>query len=209
MMILPPARDQASLLRRAVRGVAHADETEIIHGLVREATLPDATRERIHNLAYRLTSELREAEAEPGGLDAFLQTFALSSREGVALMCLAEALLRIPDTDTVDALIRDKVGGADWHQHVGASDSLFVNASTWGLMLTGRLIGLDNEGEEDLGNIGALLGRFLARSGEPVVRAALTHAMRVLGRQFVSGRTIEQALAHAAADERDGVRYSY
>ena len=209
MMILPPARDQASLLRRAVRGVAHADETEIVHGLVREATLPDATRERIHNLAYRLTSELREAEAEPGGLDAFLQTFALSSREGVALMCLAEALLRIPDTDTVDALIRDKVGGADWHQHVGASDSLFVNASTWGLMLTGRLIGLDNEGEEDLGNIGALLGRFLARSGEPVVRAALTHAMRVLGRQFVSGRTIEQALAHAAADERDGVRYSY
>ena len=209
MMILPPARDQASLLRRAVRGVAHADETEIVHGLVREATLPDATRERIHNRAYRLTSELREAEAEPGGLDAFLQTFALSSREGVALMCLAEALLRIPDTDTVDALIRDKVGGADWHQHVGASDSLFVNASTWGLMLTGRLIGLDNEGEEDLGNIGALLGRFLARSGEPVVRAALTHAMRVLGRQFVSGRTIEQALAHAAADERDGVRYSY
>ena len=209
MMILPPARDQASLLRRAVRGVAHADETEIVHGLVREATLPDATRERIHNRAYRLTSELREAEAEPGGLDAFLQTFALSSREGVALMCLAEALLRIPDTDTVDPLIRDKVGGADWHQHVGASDSLFVNASTWGLMLTGRLIGLDNEGEEDLGNIGALLGRFLARSGEPVVRAALTHAMRVLGRQFVSGRTIEQALAHAAADERDGVRYSY
>ena len=208
-MILPPGSDQASPLRRVVRAVAHADETEIVRGLVREATLPGATRQRIHDLAYRLTAALRAAEAEQGGLDAFLQSFALSSREGVALMCLAEALLRIPDAGTVDALIRDKVGGADWRQHVGASDSLFVNASTWGLMLTGRLIGLDEEGEEVAGDFGALLGRFLARSGKPVVRAALTHAMRVLGGQFITGRTIEQALARAAADERHGVRYSY
>jgi len=208
-MILPPGSDQASPLRRAVRAVAHADETEIVRGLAREATLPGTTRERIHDLAYRLTSELRAAEAEQGGLDAFMQAFALSSREGVALMCLAEALLRIPDADTVDRLIRDKVGGADWRQHVGASDSLFVNASTWGLMLTGRLIGLDDDEEEQGGDFGAVLGRFLARSGEPVVRAALTQAMRVLGGQFVTGRTIEEALARAASDQRDGVRYSY
>lgn len=176
-MILPPQQNQTSPLRRAVRVAAYADETEIVRRLAREAALPDATRERIHDLAYRLTSELRTVEVEKGGLDVFLQTFALSSREGIALMCLAEALLRIPDADTVDALIRDKVGGANWRQHVGASDSLFVNASTWGLMLTGRLIGLDNEGEQESGEISALLGRFLARSGEPVVRAALTHAM--------------------------------
>lgn len=208
-MILPPGSDQASPLRRSIRAVTHADETEILGSLVREATLPVTSGRRIRDLAYRLTAKLRASEAEQSGLDSFLQTFALSSREGVALMCLAEALLRIPDADTVDALIHDKVGGADWQQHVGASDSLFVNASTWGLMLTGRLIDLNFEDEESTGDFGALLGRFLARSGEPVVRAALTHAMRVLGGQFVTGRTIEQALARAAADQRDAVRYSY
>ena len=131
-MILAAGSEHASPLRRAVRAATHADETEIVRSLAREATLPNTTRERIHELAYRLTAALRATEAEAGGLDAFMQTFALSTREGVALMCLAEALLRIPDAETVDRLIRDKVGGADWQQHIGTSDSLFVNASTWG-----------------------------------------------------------------------------
>ena len=123
----------------------------------------------------------------------------------MALLCLAEALLRIPDADTVDRLIRDKLAGADWQRHLGHSQSLFVNASTWALMLTGRLLRSDPAGHD----LGAALRRFVARSGEPVVRQAVTAAMRILGRQFVMGRTIEEALERARPAERHGYRHSY
>src|SRR6266851_9352819 len=130
-----------------------------------------------------------------GGLDAFLQEYALSSPEGVALMCLAEALLRIPDSETVDRLIRDKIASADWQRHLGHSGSLFVNASTWALMLTGRLLRSESPGGD--ADLGSILRRFIARSGEPVWRQAVTAAMRILADQFIMGRTIEEALGRA------------
>src|SRR5579863_10325430 len=120
-------------------------------------------------------------------------------------MCLAEALLRIPDNDTIDRLIRDKIAAADWQSHLGHSGSVFVNASTWALMLTGRML-RDEPGPNDLAHI---FHRFVTRSGEPVLRQAVLSAMRILGRQFVMGRTIGEALDRAASSERNGYRHSY
>ncbi len=120
-------------------------------------------------------------------------------------MCLAEALLRIPDAETANLLIKDKLADADWERHLGGSESLFVNASTWALMLTGRVIRLDKDGED----LAGVLRRLVARSGEPVIRQAVTQAMRILGRQFVMGRTIEEALERARGPEKRGYRYSY
>jgi RHH-type transcriptional regulator, proline utilization regulon repressor / proline dehydrogenase / delta 1-pyrroline-5-carboxylate dehydrogenase len=121
-------------------------------------------------------------------------------------MCIAEALLRVPDDATQERLIRDKLSAADWDRHIGRSPSLFVNASTWALMLTGRLIRLrDYEGQ----SAGAAVRRLVARLGEPVVREAVNYAMRIMGRQFVMGRTIEDALDNARALESRGYRYSY
>src|SRR3712207_2465506 len=136
-----------------------------------------------------------------GGVDEFMHEYALSSEEGVMLMCLAEALLRIPDAETADRLIADKIGGRAWERHLGHSDSLLVNASTWGLMLTGRVLDLGRaEGE----GVGAVLKRLVARSGEPVIRQAVRQAMRIMGRQFVLGRSIAEALALARPLEERG-----
>ena len=141
-----------------------------------------------------------------GGIDAFVHEYGLTSEEGVILMCLAEALLRIPDADTADALIAEKIGGGQWDKHLGHSDSLFVNASTWGLMLTGRIVRLgEAKGPDRL----AVVKRLVARSGEPVIRQALRQAMRIMGDQFVLGRTIEEALERAAPLEEKGYRFSY
>jgi RHH-type proline utilization regulon transcriptional repressor/proline dehydrogenase/delta 1-pyrroline-5-carboxylate dehydrogenase len=133
--------------------------------------------------------------------------YELSSDEGIVLMCLAEALLRIPDADTADRLIRDKIGGADWESHFGASESLFVNASTFALMLTGKVVNLDSE--QAARDFRGTLGRLVGRSGEPVIRKAVTQGMRILGRQFVMGRTIKEALSRARDSEKQGYRYSY
>ncbi|MGH6661566.1 MAG: proline dehydrogenase family protein, partial [Rhodospirillales bacterium] len=141
-----------------------------------------------------------------GGLDAFLREYELTSEEGVVLMCLAEALLRVPDAATADRLIRDKIADADWQRHLGRSESLFVNASTWALMLTGRLVDVGDGGGGDVGDI---LKRMAAKSGEPLIREALRQAMRILGRQFVMGRTIEEGLASAREMEAKGYRYSF
>ncbi|MGH6943443.1 MAG: bifunctional proline dehydrogenase/L-glutamate gamma-semialdehyde dehydrogenase PutA, partial [Geminicoccaceae bacterium] len=140
------------------------------------------------------------------GVEAFLHEYRLSTREGIMLMCLAEALLRIPDAETADRLIRDKLSFGDWARHLGRSESSFVNASTWGLMLTGRLVRVDLE---PIGDPGTWFGRLAQRLGEPVVRQALLQAMRVLGRHFVLGQTIEQAIRRAREAERAGYRYSY
>ena len=166
-----------------------------------------AARERVVQIAaVRLTSPPSARWASTGrDRRLHIHEYALSSREGVALMpCLAEALLRIPDTGTIDRLIRDRLASADWERHLGHSGSLFVNASTWALMLTGRLLGGD-----DGHDLGGALHRFAGRSAEPVVRQAVLAAMRILGRQFVMGRTIEEALSRAAASERHGYRHSY
>ena len=169
------------------------------------ATLPADTVERIERRAQGLVAEARRRRIGKGGIDALLHEYALSTPEGIALMCLAEALLRIPDAGTVDRLIRDKLAPADWSRHLGHSESLLVNASTWALMLTGRLMS-EESGAHDLGTA---LRRLVARSGEPVVRQAVTAAIRVLARQFVMGRTIDEALARAKSAERRGYRHSY
>ncbi len=190
----------------AIAALYRADETMVVERLLAELALPADQLDRIAERARALVVEVRRQRVGKGGLDAFLHEYALSSQEGVILMCLAEALLRIPDAETADRLIRDKLRLADWEGHLGKSDSLFVNASTWALMLTGRFVKLADFKERDLG---AVLGRLVARSGEPVIRQAMVQAMRIMGRQFVMGRTIEEALERAKAEEPLGYRYSY
>jgi RHH-type proline utilization regulon transcriptional repressor/proline dehydrogenase/delta 1-pyrroline-5-carboxylate dehydrogenase len=192
-------------LREAMRAAARMDEEACVAERLQQGALPAAARKRIQATAARLVEAVRESTFSHGGLDAFLQEYELSNREGVTLMCLAEALLRIPDADTRDLLIRDKIGDADWEEHLGHSRSFFVNASTWALMLTGRIVRLESE-ERD---VAGFLGRLVARSGEPVIREALIRAMRILGEQFVIGRTIEEALEAAADDESRGYRHSF
>jgi RHH-type proline utilization regulon transcriptional repressor/proline dehydrogenase/delta 1-pyrroline-5-carboxylate dehydrogenase len=197
----PPAETP---LRAAIGEAHRRDESEAVATILAAAEMPAAARERVAQTASRLVGGVRRKGVDKGGIDAFIHEYALSSREGVALMCLAEALLRIPDTGTIDRLIRDRLASADWESHLGHSGSIFVNASTWALMLTGRLLG-DDDGRD----LGGAVHRFAARSAEPVVRQAVLAAMRILGRQFVMGRTIEEALARAAASERHGYRHSY
>jgi RHH-type transcriptional regulator, proline utilization regulon repressor / proline dehydrogenase / delta 1-pyrroline-5-carboxylate dehydrogenase len=198
---LPPE----TRLRAAIEAANRRDEDAADALILAAAKLPPAANRRIQAAAHRLVAAVREKGPAHGGIDAFLYEYALSSPEGVALMCLAEALLRIPDSDTIDRLIRDKIAAADWQSHLGHSGSVFVNASTWALMLTGRML-RDTPGEGDFAQI---LHRFVARSGEPVVRQAVLTAMRILGHQFVMGRTIGEALDRAAASEREGYRHSY
>jgi RHH-type proline utilization regulon transcriptional repressor/proline dehydrogenase/delta 1-pyrroline-5-carboxylate dehydrogenase len=205
-MIIDPALADVDPLRAALRADIRAGETEIVRRLAAEAGFSEDARERVAARARALVEEVRRARVGKGGLDAFLQEFGLSSKEGVVLMCLAEALLRVPDAETVDRLIKDKLAEADWRAHLGHSESLFVNASTWALMLTGRVVRLDAADTRDLAGT---LKRLVHNSGEPMIRGGITQAMRILGRQFVMGRTIEEALARARDDEKRGYRHSY
>ncbi len=202
-MLIDAPHPEPEPLRAAITAAYRADEDACIAALLAETRICDADSISIEAEARRLVTAVREQGAGPGGLDAFLHEYELSSEEGVVLMCLAEALLRIPDAKTRDLLIRDKIGGARWDRHLGASDSLFVNASTWALMLTGRVIAVDHAAA------GGIVTRAVARSGEPVIRQALVQGMRILGRQFVLGRTIGEALGHARESEDKGYRYSY
>jgi RHH-type proline utilization regulon transcriptional repressor/proline dehydrogenase/delta 1-pyrroline-5-carboxylate dehydrogenase len=185
--------------RAAVASALHAEEGRVVENLMEAAWLPPERAGRMQAEALRLVEGARRRKSA-GDLDAYLREFRLSTPEGVVLMCLAEALLRIPDSETADRLIRDKVGGADWASHLGQSDSLFVNASTWALMLTGRLM-------RPVGQPMGVFARLLARAGEPLVREALVQALRIMGRQFVMGRTIGEALRRAA-DHQD-YRHSF
>jgi RHH-type proline utilization regulon transcriptional repressor/proline dehydrogenase/delta 1-pyrroline-5-carboxylate dehydrogenase len=194
-----------SPLRDAIRDSCRIDENVADARILAAAEIPPDARNRIAERARLLVTAVRRERLGKGGIDAFLHEYALSSQEGVALLCLAEALLRIPDAETVDRLIRDKLGEGDWARHLGHSDSVFVNASTWALMLTGRLL----HSEPEAHDLRAALRRFVARSGEPVVRQAVIAAMRILARQFVMGRTIEEALDRARPAERNGWRHSY
>ena len=193
-------------LRAAISALYRKDETACLRALLTELDLPDEQLAGIDARARALVAEVRRRRIGEGGIDAFMHEYDLDSREGVVLMCLAEALLRIPDAETADRLIRDKLADADWDAHLGRSDSLFVNASTWALMLTGRVIRLGGLREDDLGT---LLRRLVSRSGEPVIRQAVVQAMRILGRQFVLGRDIGEALKRADEAETAGYRYSY
>ncbi|MGZ5249918.1 MAG: trifunctional transcriptional regulator/proline dehydrogenase/L-glutamate gamma-semialdehyde dehydrogenase [Caldimonas sp.] len=196
-----------SPLRAAITAAARRPEPELLARLLDEARLVPEAAEAAHGLALRIARGVRERGRESGrtGLvQGLLQEFALSSSEGVALLCLAEALLRIPDPATRDALIRDKIGTGNWQSHLGNSPSLFVNAATWGLLLTGRLVATHS----DLG-LGAALRRIVSRGGEPLIRKGLDMAMRLMGEQFVTGETIAQALANSRKREAEGFSYSY
>ncbi len=172
-------------------------------GLVAAARLPAATVAQAQATAARLITALR-AKGTRGAVQGLVREYDLSSQEGVALMCLTEALLRIPDRATRDRLIRDKISGGDWRAHVGQSPSLFVNAATWGLVVTGKLVGTVDEG-----GLANALNRLLARGGEPVVRRGVDMAMRLMGEQFVTGQDIGEALRNSRRLEAKGYRYSY
>jgi len=197
---------EADALRAAVQAAKRADEATCVEAVLAEADVGEAVRQRIAATAAGLVAKIRARGARLGGLDAFMHEYELSNQEGVVLMCLAEALLRVPDDDTADRLIADKIGTAHWERHLGHSDSLFVNASTWALMLTGRMVRLE---DTTVADVWSFLGRLVARSGEPVVRQARVQAMRIMGRQFVLGRTIGEALERARDGEARGYRYSY
>jgi len=192
--------------RQRISQLYHADESEVVARLLAEAELGSEAAERVAQAAASLVRRVRKRKDEQGALEAFMQEYDLSSEEGVVLMCLAEALLRIPDADTAEALIADKLSGADWESHLGKSNSVFVNASTWGLMLTGKLVRL---GEGSSRSIGKTLGRMVNRSGEPVIRQAIRQAMRIMGFQYVMGRDIGEALDRADKRGNRIYRHSY
>jgi RHH-type proline utilization regulon transcriptional repressor/proline dehydrogenase/delta 1-pyrroline-5-carboxylate dehydrogenase len=204
--ILRPAFAAGSAARDAINRLYHADEARLVEELLAEATLDGAAARRVDREAWSLVSRVRQRKQDQGALEAFMQEYDLSSEEGVVLMCLAEALLRIPDSDTAERLIADKLSGADWESHLGQSPSIFVNASTWGLMLTGKLVKLA-EGTQK--NIAGTLGKMVNRSGEPVVRTAIRQAMRIMGFQYVMGRDIEEALERAERRKNRAYRYSF
>jgi len=194
-------------LRQAIAAARRRPETDCVPPLLEPATLePHAQHEAIA-LARRLAEGLRagpSAVTRENMVQGLLQEFSLSSDEGVALMCLAEALLRIPDPATRDALIRDKIGRGDWKSHLGRSSSPFVNAAAWGLLVSGRLVATHDEA-----GLASSLTRLTARFGEPVIRKAVDLGMRLMGRQFVAGETIGEALQNARKYEEQGFRYSY
>ncbi len=183
-----------------------SDESALVEKLVRQAAVDGPGRSAIEATALDLIEAIRRDRVNKSGLDAFMQQYDLSSQEGVVLMCLAEALLRIPDTETVDAMIADQLAAADWEKHLGTSDSLFVNASTWGLMLTGRLVDITPQSKQ--GSAG-FIRSLMARMGEPLVRQAMLQAMRIMAKQFVMGRDIDAALQRSRDGENQRYRYSF
>jgi len=192
-------------LRDKIYSAYLANETDTILKLVADLDLDDAARTQIVDSAANLVEELRRAN-NPGVMETFLSEYGLTTEEGVALMCLAEALLRVPDDITIDALISDKIAPADWSKHLGNSASPLVNASTWGLMLTGKVIHPIANGDRD---VGVQLRRVIKRMGEPVIRKAVSQSMKVLGHQFVLGRDIDEARTRARGMEEKGYTYSY
>ncbi|MFK0313283.1 trifunctional transcriptional regulator/proline dehydrogenase/L-glutamate gamma-semialdehyde dehydrogenase [Pseudomonas sp. NPDC090233] len=196
-----------SVLRSAITAAYRRPEQEVIPMLLEQARLSAPLAEATNKLAAGIAEKLRNqksAGGRAGIVQGLLQEFSLSSQEGVALMCLAEALLRIPDKGTRDALIRDKISTGNWQPHLGNSPSLFVNAATWGLLLTGKLVSTHNES-----GLTSSLTRIIGKSGEPMIRKGVDMAMRLMGEQFVTGETIAEALANASRFESKGFRYSY
>src|SRR5271166_827950 len=196
---MPPPHDpwQGSAMlddRTQMRGLHRAPEPDVLAPLLEAATLPPEIGIRVDARAHALVRTARAAHRPGADVTDFLAEYGLGTAEGVALLCLAEALLRIPDAATADALIDDRIAAANWQAHVGHGDSVAVNASAWAFMLTGRVLALDD--------VAGVIGGVIRRMGEPVIRTALRRGMRVLARQFVMGRTIEEALARADGHSR-------
>ncbi|WP_447748685.1 trifunctional transcriptional regulator/proline dehydrogenase/L-glutamate gamma-semialdehyde dehydrogenase [Pseudomonas nicosulfuronedens] len=196
-----------SVLRAAITAAYRRPETEALPMLLDLARLPKEQAGAASKMALGIAEKLRNqknAGGRQGLVQGLLQEFSLSSQEGVALMCLAEALLRIPDKATRDALIRDKISNGNWSQHLGQSPSMFVNAASWGLLITGKLVATHTEA-----GMSSSLNRIIGKSGEPLIRKGVDMAMRLMGEQFVTGETIAEALANAVNMESRGFRYSY
>lgn len=192
--------------RQAINESYLVDEASHVAGLLKQAQLSEEQARRVNRRAHDLVRKVRQSAQSQGVMEAFMREYDLSSEEGVVLMCIAEALLRIPDSDTAEKLIADKLADADWEAHLGKSSSLFVNASTWGLMLTGKLVRIGASSSRDLGTT---LAKIASKSGEPVIRMAIRQAMRIMGFQYVMGRTIAEALERANKKRNRAYRYSF
>ncbi|MDV6343967.1 bifunctional proline dehydrogenase/L-glutamate gamma-semialdehyde dehydrogenase PutA [Nitrosomonas sp. Is37] len=177
------------------------DEAEQLNRLLPLVQLHEREQAQVEALARQLVNMVRSKEWVEGGIEALLHEYDLSTQEGVLLMSLAEALLRIPDAATADRLIQDKLSSAEWERHLGHSSSFFVNATTWGMLLTGRIVRLEESS--------SLFSRLIGRSGEPVIRLAIKQAMRLIGHQFVMGSTLDEALKHSREDSNRRYHYSF
>ena len=205
-MLINDTLHTTSPLRQRIRDYYRISESVAVDQILPIAEVNPRARSRAWERARKMVLQIRREQEGHGGVDALLNEYSLSTAEGVVLMCLAEALLRVPDRDTQDELIRDKLSKGQWTPHLGNSDSLFVNASAWGLLFTGNMVNYaDKRKQEQFG----LLKKTLGRLGEPVIRRAMNIAMRVMGRQFVMGETIEDAVERAKDKETKGYVYSY
>ena len=198
------AHPQQTSLRQAVTDAYRRDEVEAVQDMLERAQMSQDERTAADRLARRLVKQVREERRRASGVDALMHEFSLSSEEGIALMCLAEALLRIPDKATRNKLIHDKISGGNWKSHLGNSPSLFVNAAAWGLLVTGKLAAAPSG--QSLGNA---LTRIVSKGGEPLILKGVDYAMRMLGKQFVTGQTIEEALKNGKEREKLGYLYSF
>ncbi|HRA57641.1 MAG TPA: bifunctional proline dehydrogenase/L-glutamate gamma-semialdehyde dehydrogenase PutA, partial [Thermomonas sp.] len=205
-ILAPELNPPASAPRAAITAGWIRDEAAHVRELLVQATLPDADRNAAQAVAADLVRRVRVRASNQGVVEAFMRQYDLGSEEGVLLMCVAEALLRIPDQATADALIRDKLADANWKKHLGQSDSVLVNASTWGLMLTGKLVDLADDTKRD---VHGAFQRLVGRAGEPMIRLAVRQAMKIMGHQFVLGRTIDEALARSRKGDFANYRYSF
>jgi len=194
-----------SKLRDCITEATYRDETELVQQLIAAAQLTATEQLHATETARQLVEEARSVKRRSKGIDSFLTQYSLTSEEGIALMCLAEALLRIPDKETIDELIRDKLSHPNWQAHLGGSESLFINATTWALMLTGKLL----QPAAGVPSLQHGLKSFINRTSETMIRHVIAQAMKILGRQFVMGRTIERALKRASKQEDRGYRYSF
>jgi RHH-type proline utilization regulon transcriptional repressor/proline dehydrogenase/delta 1-pyrroline-5-carboxylate dehydrogenase len=188
-----------------ISAAAFADEPTVLRDLCDRLPRYEKLIPRIYDQASKVVERLR-AEGVGHGVEAFLQEYGLNTREGIAIMSLAEALLRIPDDHTADDLIRDKFDGREWDRHVGKSESLLVNASSWGLLLTGKMLEYSTPIEQQAG---AMMRKLIGRLGEPTVREAMKQAVRYIGTQFVMGRDIKEAMSRARSAQKKGYMMSY
>jgi RHH-type proline utilization regulon transcriptional repressor/proline dehydrogenase/delta 1-pyrroline-5-carboxylate dehydrogenase len=193
-------------IRQKIREFYRIDENIAVDHILPVAEVNVSARSRAWERARKMVLQIRKDQSGNGAIDALLKEYSLSSEEGVVLMCLAEALLRVPDKHTQDALIRDKISQGQWSSHLGSSDSLFVNASSWGLLITGTMVNYADKRKKD--RFG-LLKKVIGRLGEPVIRKSMNYAMKIMGKQFVMGETIQAATERAATKEQQGYVYSY
>ncbi|MBH5950941.1 bifunctional proline dehydrogenase/L-glutamate gamma-semialdehyde dehydrogenase PutA, partial [Neisseria meningitidis] len=190
-------------LRQAITDAYRRNEIEAVQDMLQRAQMSDEERNAASELARRLVTQVRAGRTKAGGVDALMHEFSLSSEEGIALMCLAEALLRIPDNATRDRLIADKISDGNWKSHLNNSPSLFVNAAAWGLLITGKLTATNDK------QMSSALSRLISKGGAPLIRQGVNYAMRLLGKQFVTGQTIEEALQNGKEREKMGYRFSF